>query len=224
MDADVDVKPSHIPPSPQNDLETIINLHQKTTYDTHTTDSPLKPNNKPSHNNGLPSPPSGSNASLADELPDYSTSPTAWLAAVAGKVYPASDRYHGWDIQITTEAAAPASSSEEDHHNTSPCDVITISHSVSGTVLILVRGQIIFGEYPGSSSPSWVNTTDDDAPLEPWRLSENEGRAWFADKLLEIRWSAGEPRYVVSYWVWTKLGLSYADFLNLGKYDPLAFE
>lgn len=232
-----------------------------------------------------PSPPSGRNASLADELPDYSTSPTVWLAAVARKVYPASDCYHGWDIQITTEAAAPASSSE-DHHSTPRCDVITISHSASRTVLILVagpdddevslesprseaeekadaaaiiwqrrraclqqqwerhnlgdesdetkapsihgavlvRGQLIFGEYPGSASPSWVNTTDNDAPLEPWRLSENEGRAWFADKLLEIRLSAGEPRYEVAYWVWTKLGLSYADWLNLGKYDPLEFE
>ncbi|RAH41235.1 uncharacterized protein BO95DRAFT_275263 [Aspergillus brunneoviolaceus CBS 621.78] len=86
-----------------------------------------------------PSPPSGSNDSLADELPDYSTSPTAWLAAVARKVYPASDCYHEWDIQITTEAAAPASSSE-DHRSTPRCDVITISHSASRTVLILVAG------------------------------------------------------------------------------------
>ncbi|PYI31446.1 hypothetical protein BP00DRAFT_446455 [Aspergillus indologenus CBS 114.80] len=230
-----------------------------------------------------PPPPSSRNASLADELPDYSTSPTAWLAAVARKAFPAFDFEGTWDIQITTDAAA---SSEDDDDHRIQCDVITVSHSVSGTVLILVtgpdddnvslegprskeeedkdaaaivwqrrraclqqqwehhhpsdddessetkassihgavvvRGQIIFDKFPPCfSNQSWVNsTTDNDAPSEPWRLSENGDRAWFADTLLEIRWLAGETRHAVAYWVWAKLGLSYADWLGLEKYDP----
>ncbi|PYH86376.1 hypothetical protein BO82DRAFT_388555 [Aspergillus uvarum CBS 121591] len=227
-------------------------------------DFPYPPQKRDSNNNNTTT-----SSSLTDKPPDYKTSPTAWLAAIARAAYPPTDWLGTWEIQVTTDTA-PAS---DDH---TPCDVITVSHSGKGTHRILVtgpdetslespgseaqdkekdaaivwqrrraclqqqwprhwpeddecmgyirgavhvRGEIIFGEYPYPvCDPPWVTTTDNDAPpVEPWKISEDEGKARFADSLLRTRLYVGEPRNAAAKWLCAQLGLSFAKWRGIKK-------